>query len=326
MSTVGPLAERSRLDLTLETSEAGVPQLGLYGVDRRGVVDMKDCPMADERLNEALKYLRKFPLPKVKKGSLRLRVSPEGKWGLWIDFANVDIKSILDEKTWLKNLKDKFVIEVGQKNKRLIEKEGRYKLGDAEAFAWFETYLGAEFKPQKLYMPISGFTQTGFAANKLLVSESMKELEQKNITEVLELFCGSGNFTLAMASRNIQVTAIELDAFALDGLNRSLSEARLENNVRVLRKDLYRHSFKENSAKVWWVDPPRSGLKGVLKVLSEIEEKDRPERIVYVSCFLKSWSEDARRLISEGYRIESVKGVDQFPNTPHCEWITVFSR
>lgn len=311
------LAERSRLDLTLENGK-----LGLYAKDRSGVVDMYQCPMADPELNKALEFLRRTQLPDIKKGSLRLRVSPKGDWGLWLDFANVDVKTILDEKTWLESLRSKFMIEIGQRNKRLIEKDGQLKLGDPELYPWFETYLGEELSPQNLYLPLAGFTQTGFKMNRLLVSTAMQRLKKIKATQVLELFCGSGNFTLAMASRGLKVTAIELDRLALEGLDKSLTEADLKDQVEVLRKDLYRHSVEEFEAPVWWVDPPRSGLKGVLKVLASMTK--RPQTIVYVSCFLKSWCEDANQLIEMGYKLQSVEGIDQFPNTPHCEWLTVF--
>jgi tRNA/tmRNA/rRNA uracil-C5-methylase (TrmA/RlmC/RlmD family) len=35
---------------------------------------------------------------------------------------------------------------------------------------------------------------------------------------------------------------------------------------------------------------------------------------------------DARRLVDAGYRLESLRGFDLFPNTPHVESLGVFSR
>jgi 23S rRNA (uracil1939-C5)-methyltransferase len=277
-------------------------------------------------LEEWLKKLRSFPLPNVKRGSLRLRVSPSGARGIWIDFANVDIKGLLDEGSWLSSLKNSAIVEIGQKNKRLIEKENRWKLGEAELFPWFETYLGEELRPQPLYLTLGGFTQTGFAANRLLISAAMKLLKETGEGEVLELFCGSGNFSLAMASRGYKVRGLELDALALEGLKKAAVEAGLDSHIRLTRRDLYRASTEELESPVWFVDPPRSGLRSVLDRLEDLAPGRRPQYILYVSCFLESWAEDAKKLGTMGYRLEKLKGVDQFPNTPHCEWISLFGR
>lgn len=315
---------RSRLDLTLQT-QGFETRLGLYDWERSEIVDMKDCPMATSGLREGFKRFRALGLPSVAKGSLRIRVAPSGEWGVWIDFANKDIKTLLEEGRWLNELQKFAVVEIGQRNKRLIFKDGRWKLGDPELFGWFETYLGVELKPQNLYLPISGFTQTGFAANKALIEAGMKIIEALKPESLLELFCGCGNFTLPAASRGIAVKAIELDAFAIEGLKRAAQEARFDNSlVQVLRKDLYRIPAEELNSPVWLVDPPRSGLKSVVSLL-EAQESLRPEHLVYVSCFLKSWHEDARRLKAVGYRLQSIVAVDQFPHSPHCEWVSHFS-
>ncbi len=320
----GPRAGRTRLDLTLETQD-GNSRLGLYGLNRQGIVDMLECPMATPELEAWLKDLKKEKLPQARKGSLRLRISPTGQRGLWIDFSNEDIKALLGEATWLEKMSKHAVIEIGQRNKRLIKKDGRFKLGEPEFAPWFETYLGEELKAHPIYLPISGFTQTGFSANKLLIQTALSMMNQISATEVLELFCGSGNFTLAMASRGLDVTAIELDAAALEGLEKSLKELGLDSKVTIKRKDLYRIPKEELSFPVWFVDPPRSGLKSVVDRLAELSEAERPKHLIYVSCFLQSWADDSQKLKALGYKLSDLQGVDQFPNTPHCEWISRFS-
>ncbi len=48
-------------------------------------------------------------------------------------------------------------------------------------------------------------------------------------------------------------------------------------------------------------------------------------RLVYVSCDPATMARDARRLLDGGYRLESLRAFDFFPNTPHVEALGVFS-
>ncbi|MEZ4872123.1 MAG: hypothetical protein R2827_07730 [Bdellovibrionales bacterium] len=67
------------------------------------------------------------------------------------------------------------------------------------------------------------------------------------------------------------------------------------------------------------VDPPRSGLKNFVDKIKNFSSI--PKEIIYVSCFAQSLSEDIRKFIELGYEIKKIVGVDQFAQTPHCEWI-----
>jgi tRNA/tmRNA/rRNA uracil-C5-methylase (TrmA/RlmC/RlmD family) len=65
-------------------------------------------------------------------------------------------------------------------------------------------------------------------------------------------------------------------------------------------------------------DPPRSGLRGFIDALAE--RAGRPQ-IVYVSCHAETLAADAARLAALGYRVAGLEGVDQFPQSPHGEWL-----
>jgi 23S rRNA (uracil1939-C5)-methyltransferase len=50
----------------------------------------------------------------------------------------------------------------------------------------------------------------------------------------------------------------------------------------------------------------------------------RSDRIVYVSCDPATLARDARKLLDAGYRLESLRAFDLFPNTPHVESLGIF--
>ena len=52
----------------------------------------------------------------------------------------------------------------------------------------------------------------------------------------------------------------------------------------------------------------------------------RAPRVIYVSCDVATLARDARVLLDAGYRIESVRAFDMFPNTAHVETVISFGR
>jgi 23S rRNA (uracil1939-C5)-methyltransferase len=51
-----------------------------------------------------------------------------------------------------------------------------------------------------------------------------------------------------------------------------------------------------------------------------------PATLVYVSCQPATFADNAARLVEGGYRLEWVRPVDMFPQTPHIEAVARFTR
>lgn len=320
---------RDRADLVWEKRE-GHMHLGLYelNAESRRVVDIEQCPMMTEPLERFLKEFRQRA-PDVQRGSVRLRVSPTGERGVWLDFANNDVKNLFEEKSYLKWLSEIAFVEIGQRRKALTWKDGLPKLVDPILKPWFESYAwpeGAsapdELATIPLYGPVGGFSQTGFEANKALLRAVNKVATQSQLTDWVELFCGNGNFTVSLAARGHKVTAVEMDELALLGLQRSLENQPWASNVEIQRADVYlkSHQLPSLKNKGLIADPPRAGLR---ETLTLIENGEKPAAIVYISCFTDVFIKDCARLSELGYTIESLVGVDQFPQSPHAEWVAL---
>ena len=142
---------------------------------------------------------------------------------------------------------------------------------------------------------------------------------------VFELFCGSGNLTEVIAEQvDVPVIAIEGDEMSLGALS-----ARNLSKVKPVRVNLYsRHSIVEDmpncqSAIGVVLDPPRDGLKEREALKPWFT---RAEWVVYVSCDLATWERDAAFLLSCGLDLDEATGLDMFPQTPHIETLSVFTR
>lgn len=323
---------RDRVDMMIDSRD-GHPRLGLFSVERRTILDIEKCPQMSKDLGDWYIQFRKTRIP-VERGSVRLRVSPSGQRGLWLDLANIDVKRLLDERTTLDSLRSQSIVEIGQRRKRLFEREGQLKLGDPQLEPWFETYIDTpgvsetSCTPVPLYCTVGSFTQPGFQANKILVQLVRDRLKETGVRRVVEFGSGIGNFTLPAASVCDHVFAYEVDRLALKGLEISLNKTALQNKVTLHDGDFQEGRKKQadfNDMDLILVDPPRSGLMKFLDPLENLPLLKRPKHFLYVSCFAESFAHDAARLLSMGYRFMSLAIVDQFPQSRHYEIVASFS-
>lgn len=104
----------------------------------------------------------------------------------------------------------------------------------------------------------------------------------------------------------------------------AIKNARLNNvkNARFIAMDagkmLSELAMNKVKADIAILDPARAGCdKAALEALIKIG----PKRIVYVSCNPETQIRDVKTLISAGYRVKKVQGVDMFPFTKHVECV-----
>lgn len=138
---------------------------------------------------------------------------------------------------------------------------------------------------------------------------------------VLDLYAGVGLFSLAAAAAGRgPVTAVEGERFSSADLARNAAGHDVLVNADSVERYLAR------AAGPWAtviVDPPRTGLSK--EAIAGVTAA-RPARIIYVSCDIATLARDARVLVDAGYRLETIRGFDLFPNTAHVETVTAFSR
>jgi 23S rRNA (uracil1939-C5)-methyltransferase len=145
--------------------------------------------------------------------------------------------------------------------------------------------------------------------------------------KVLDLFCGIGTISLALALDAAEVWGVELvedavaDAIENAKLNGVDNARFFAGDVRLVMRELLERS---GSPDVVVVDPPRAGLsQKVVRRIIEAEAK----RIVYVSCNPTTLAPNARQLVDDGgYALKAVRPVDMFPQTPHIECVALLER
>jgi len=141
---------------------------------------------------------------------------------------------------------------------------------------------------------------------------------------LVELFAGSGLFTLPAARRFSSVVAVEGDPTAAEDLGANLAAAGLAN-VRVLRRrvEAAGSELRGLSPEALLLDPPRVGLApGGAELVAGLGAG----RVAYLSCDPATLARDLKALSAHGYRLVRVEGFDLFPQTPHVEALAVLEH
>jgi len=154
-------------------------------------------------------------------------------------------------------------------------------------------------------------------------------ISQAQITKedtVLDLYCGVGTITLAMASAAGKVIGVEVIPQAVEDARDNAKRNGIEN-AEFFCGDAGQAALELEKqgvlADVVVVDPPRKGLNA-----DTIEALHRfsPRRIVYVSCDPATLARDVALLKERGYVLKNAMAADLFPRCAHVETVILLSR
>ncbi len=186
-------------------------------------------------------------------------------------------------------------------------------------------YRLPEFQVRCSFAP-NDFTQINLDLNRLMVHRAVQLLDPQPDEDVLELFCGLGNFTLPLARRAAQVTGVEGDA-GLVARARANARANGIGNARFYTANLYGdldlEPWLQGTCHKILLDPPRTGALEVMHCLARVQAR----RVLYVSCNPATLARDADELVNNlGYRLAAAGVMDMFPHTAHVESMALFEK
>lgn len=161
-----------------------------------------------------------------------------------------------------------------------------------------------------------------FQTNRFLIDELVRTaIGSAQGGTALDLYAGTGLFSMPLAKRFDRVIAVEASPFSFGDLQhnapgnvkpvQATTEKYLESIGRKPRLDLL------------LVDPPRSGMG---EHTTQMLGRTGVPHITYVSCDPATLARDVRVLSGAGYRIESAHLVDLFPQTFHMETVIQLVR
>ena len=175
--------------------------------------------------------------------------------------------------------------------------------------------------------PETAFSQPNAAVNQQMLAWAV-DCSKGLGGDVLELYCGNGNFTLPLSRHFAKVLATEVSKASINALQHNVAAnhcnnialARLSseeltqalNNVRPFRR-LAHINLADYAFSTVLVDPPRAGLDpDTLRLIQ------RFDNILYISCNPDTLAANLQTLC-ETHTIIRTALFDQFPYTHHME-------
>lgn len=195
------------------------------------------------------------------------------------------------------------------------------------------------------YLPVGGkdiiyrqvensFTQPNAAMNIQMLEWAL-EVTKDSSGDLLELYCGNGNFSLALARNFNRVLATEIAKPSVASAQYNIAVNNIDN-VQIIRmsaeefteamkgKRQFRRlegiDLQSYQCETIFVDPPRSGLDA-----DTVKMVQAYPRILYISCNPQTLCENLATL-SETHTVEKLALFDQFPYTHHMECGVLLTR
>ena len=205
-------------------------------------------------------------------------------------------------------------------------KKGNAVLGDKSVTLCGPGYIEDTLCGLNFRLSPRSFYQVNHHQAQRLYEAAISQAEITKNDTVLDLYCGVGTITLAMAGAAGKVIGVEVIPQAVEDARDNAKRNGIENaeffcgDAGAAALELEKNGVKPD---VVVVDPPRKGLNA-----DTIEALHRmaPRRIVYVSCDPATLARDVALLKDQGYTLASATAADLFPRCSHVETVVLLSK
>ena len=287
---------RNKIDLSLQGTE-----LGYQG--RAGLIPIENCLVADPILQAWLPRVRSWLERHPSHGLHRLLLRTN---------SDRDQVMVLLRGEWTGSEQEDF-LQMARGEPAAVGVAIQTDWKQPWRTVWGEEALAFTLAGESHRILHDRFFQVNHEVAGDLVHAALNELGEGNGRALLDLFCGSGAFTLPARRSGFRVTGVD---------------SRCPKGKAFHRADLRKGLPTAIRKQAWHVvltDPPRSGMDKDLT--TSLRDKVKPRDLVYISCNPATLARDLRRLCEGGaYRLERVQGFDLFPQTTHVETLCHLRR
>jgi 23S rRNA (uracil1939-C5)-methyltransferase len=320
---------RNKLEYSFGSGPGGELLCGFHAPGRFDqIVAVEDCRLASERSNAAreqvLAWCRERGLDawdrRTQRGLLRNLVVREGRRTGQLQVRLVTSPTSLDT--------DDLIGAVDADGLLWTQTEGlgENTQGGVTSLLAGAPKLAEELGGLRLEISPEAFFQTNTEMAEVLYGAAAELAGLRGHERVFDLYCGIGTIALTLAARAREVVGVEIvepavaDAIHNARLNEVVNASFFAGDIRLAMRELVEHAGRPD---VCVIDPPRAGLSQ--KVVRRVIEAS-PKRIVYVSCNPTTLAPNAAQLVEAGWRLQRVRPVDMFPQTPHIECVALLER
>jgi len=291
----------------------------MFDGDKRTPVRLDSCPMVSERIHDMM-----FKLLDV------IRPDPVLRFKLFqVDFLSTLSGELLVSLLYHRQLDDEWIERVKplreQFNIDIIGRARKQKILLDRDFVVEE--LNIKGRAYRYQQTENGFTQpNGHVCEKMI--EWAIDASSHAGGDLVEFYCGNGNFTLPLAQNFRRVVATEISKVSVRSAEWNIQENGIDN-IDVLRmpsedlslilkgektsRKVQGLALEECEFSTVFVDPPRCGLDE-----HTVEQICEYEHILYISCNPDTLHDNLQQ-ISKTHKVERFAIFDQFPYTDHLE-------
>ena len=327
-----PLRYRNKVQFPVAWEKRGLA-VGYYRARSHDVLDVDDCllqPEAVTTLRRAFKgWMERYRVPAYDEGTcqglirhLYVRTNQAGEAlccvvanGTRLPHAPELVQSLRQAVPTLAGL----VLNTNTKDTNVI-------LGPNYRTIWGRDFLEERLCGMTFRLSVPSFFQINRSQTERLYAQALEFAGLTGQETVLDLYCGIGTISLALAQRAGQVIGAEIVPEAVQDAQANAARNQVDN-ARFLCGDAGEAAFQLAAEgvrpQVICVDPPRKGLAPeVPAILASMA----PDRIVYVSCDPATLARDVKRFGELGYPAVKARAVDLFPRTAHVETVVLLSK
>ena len=327
-----PLRYRNKVQFPVAQEKRGLA-VGYYRSRSHDVLDVDDCLLQPESVTTLRRtfkgWMERYRVPAYDEGTcqglirhLYVRTNQAGEAlccvvanGTRLPHAPELVQSLRQAVPALAGL----VLNTNTKDTNVI-------LGPNYRIIWGRDFLEERLCGMTFRLSVPSFFQINRAQTERLYAQALEFAGLTGRETVLDLYCGIGTISLALAQRAGQVIGAEIVPEAVQDAQANAARNRVPN-ARFLCGDAGEAAFQLAAEgvrpQVICVDPPR---KGLAPEVPEILASMAPERIVYVSCDPATLARDVKRFGELGYPAVKAQAVDLFPRTAHVETVVLLSQ
>jgi len=163
--------------------------------------------------------------------------------------------------------------------------------------------------------PLS-FFQINIPMLNKLISELKTSISLSSNMTIADLYCGVGTFGIILSRMAGKVILVESAIQNTEYLEKNIHRNNITNSQSYFgQTSKWLAKLKNEKLDMIILDPPRTGI-GREECLQLLRIK--PKTIIYLACDPMTMRRDIE-ILSSKYTVQSLKGYDFFPQTPHIE-------
>ncbi|WP_373004298.1 tRNA (uridine(54)-C5)-methyltransferase TrmA [Sulfurimonas sp.] len=291
---------------------------GMNHLEHKGVVLVDDCPQVNKFIHTLMPKL----LVAIKEKEIGFKL-------FGADFLSSSSGEIVVSLIYHRKLDEYWQVKATEIAKELgiyiIGRSRKQKLIVGQDY--ITEHLNIENEVFRFKYIENSFTQPNSKVNEQMISWSLKSLSDCG-GDLLELYCGAGNFTIPFAKKFSKVLATEISKPSINAAkeNMILNDVHNIEFVRMSVEEFVealdgKRGFRRmneidiNSYNIntIFVDPPRSGMDE-----ASCRFASRHDNILYISCNPETLVRDLE-ILGETHDVIDMALFDQFPYTHHVE-------